>query len=79
MNKIVNGKTIKLSAEEEQKVKAEWNKNIPIDKPEYIEKRRALYKPIPEQLDMQYWDMVNGTDLWKQHIESVKSLCPKEV
>jgi hypothetical protein len=36
------------------------------------------YAPIEEQLDMQYWDSVNGTTKWKDHIAKVKSDHPKE-
>ena len=39
--------------------------------------RKAAYKPLAEQLDMQYWDKVNGTNLWKEHIDSVKAAHPK--
>ena len=39
--------------------------------------RRAEYLPITDQLDMQYWDSVNGTTLWKDHIAKVKSDHPK--
>ena len=30
--------------------------------------RRIEYLPIEEQLDMQYWDSVNDTTKWKDHI-----------
>jgi len=43
----------------------------------YIEARREEYNPISEQLDMQYWDAVNGTTTWKDHIAKVKSDNPK--
>ena len=33
---------------------------------------------IEEQLDMQYWDSVNGTNKWKEHVAKVKSDNPKE-
>ena len=35
--------------------------------------RQMAYLPIPEQLDMQYWDSVNGTTTWEDHIAQVKS------
>ena len=35
------------------------------------------YKPIGEQLDMQYWDKVNGTTTWEDHIAEVKAEYPK--
>ena len=30
-----------------------------------------------EQLDMIYWDMVNGTTKWKDHVAAVKAKYPK--
>jgi hypothetical protein len=48
-----------------------------VPKPTYVEKRAMAYKPLAEQLDMQYWDSVNGTDTWKQHIDAVKTAHPK--
>ena len=38
---------------------------------------RQAYKPIAEQLDMIYWDGVNGTTLWEDHIAEVKEDNPK--
>jgi len=52
-------------------VEAEIAKNA------YKEQRASAYKPLAEQLDMQYWDCVNGTDTWKQHIDAVKTAHPK--
>ena len=43
----------------------------------YKEKRVTEYKPLAEQLDMQYWDKVNGTNTWKEHIDAVKAAHPK--
>ena len=45
----------------------------------YIQARQEAYKSIPDQLDMQYWDAVNGTTTWKDHIAQVKSDNPKPV
>ena len=44
---------------------------------EYSRKRTEQYVSIEEQLDMQYWDSVNGTTIWKDHIAKVKSDNPK--
>ena len=38
----------------------------------YITARQQAYKSIPEQLDMIYWDGVNGTTDWDDHIAEVK-------
>ena len=40
--------------------------------------RQAEYLPIEEQLDMQYWDSVDGTTKWKDHVAKVKADNPKE-
>jgi hypothetical protein len=36
-----------------------------------------VYPSIQEQLDMQYWDSVNGTTTWKDAIDTVKTENPK--
>ena len=47
------------------------------DAKQYQRDRAKTYKSIEEQLDMQYWDNVNGTTTWKDHIAEVKSTYPK--
>ena len=39
--------------------------------------RQKAYPTIQEQLDMQYWDSVNGTTTWKDAIAQVKADYPK--
>ena len=39
--------------------------------------RDRVYPSIKEQLDMQYWDNVNGTTTWKDAVAKVKSDTPK--
>ena len=43
----------------------------------YKSKRRDAFPSLAEQLDMQYWDAVNGTTTWKDAIAKVKSDNPK--
>ena len=43
----------------------------------YIQARQEAYKSIANQLDMQYWDAVNDTTTWKDHIAKVKTDNPK--
>ena len=43
----------------------------------YKTARASAYPTIQEQLDMQYWDGVNGTTIWADTIASVKSENPK--
>ena len=39
--------------------------------------RDRSYPSIGDQLDMQYWDQVNGTTTWKDAIAKVKADHPK--
>ena len=43
----------------------------------YIQARQEAYGDLGSQLDMMYWDNVNGTTTWKDHIAKVKSDNPK--
>ena len=43
----------------------------------YIQARQEAYGSIAEQLDMMYWDSVNGTTNWADHIAQVKADNPK--
>jgi len=43
----------------------------------YKEARQQAYGSIANQLDMQYWDLVNDTTTWKDHIAQVKADNPK--
>ena len=43
----------------------------------YKSKRRAEFPSQEEQLDMQYWDQVNGTTTWKDSIKAIKDKYPK--
>ena len=43
----------------------------------YIQARQEAYGSIADQLDMQYWDSVNGTSTWSDYIAQVKSDNPK--
>jgi hypothetical protein len=45
----------------------------------YIQARQEAYGSINDQLDMMYWDGVNGTTVWSDHIAQVKSDNPKPV
>ena len=43
----------------------------------YEEKRRMEYASLEEQADMKYWDSVNGTTTWVDHISAIKAKYPK--
>ncbi len=51
------------------------NIDAELAKQEYKNKR--VYPSIKEQLDLQYWDQVNGTTKWKEAVAKVKSDNPK--
>tara|TARA_R100001440_G_C2478062_1_gene112882 strand:+ start:460 stop:744 length:285 start_codon:yes stop_codon:yes gene_type:complete len=51
---------------------------IQMEAMDYISKREKEYPSIQEQLDMQYWDNVNGTTTWQDAIAKVKADNPKE-
>ena len=46
--------------------------------PSYAEKRAAAYPSLGDQLDMIYWDKINGTNQWQETITAVKTKYPKE-
>ena len=43
----------------------------------YKEQRQQEYKPLAEQLDMQYHDVQDGTETWLDYIKEVKAKYPK--
>ena len=53
-------------------VQAEYDAN------QYQRDRATAYPSIQEQLDMQYWDNVNGTTNWEDAIAKVKADNPKD-
>lgn len=44
---------------------------------QYQRDRAKEYPSIQEQLDMQYWDSVNGTTVWQDTINAIKAKYPK--
>ena len=56
----------------QQELIAEYEAN------QYQRDRAKEYPSIQEQLDMQYWDKINGTNNWQDAINAVKAKYPKE-
>jgi len=56
----------------QQELIAEYEAN------QYQRDRAKQYPSIQEQLDMQYWDKINGTNNWQDAINAVKAKYPKE-
>ena len=77
--KLLNGIRVQFTAEEEAQRDIEEAKALE-EKAEYDAnqyQRDRIYPSIQEQLDMQYWDKVNGTTNWQDAIAKVKSDTPK--
>ena len=53
------------------------NVNAWVDPNAYKYKRQQEYKPLAEQLDMQYHDVQDDTETWLNHIKEVKAKYPK--
>lgn len=45
----------------------------------YVPQRIQAYPSIQQQLDMLYWDQVNGTHVWRDTIHNIKEQYPKPV
>ena len=54
-----------------EELKAEYNSK------QYQRDRAKDYPSLADQLDMQYWDKINGTNKWQQAINAVKQKYPK--
>jgi hypothetical protein len=50
-----------------------------IIEPDYATLRSQEYPSREEQLDMMYWDKVNGTTVWEDTIQGIKDLYPKTI
>jgi hypothetical protein len=55
----------------QQELITEYNSN------QYQRDRANNYPSLADQLDMQYWDKINGTNKWQQAINAVKQKYPK--
>jgi len=78
----VDGELIEITSD--TRIGGSWDGNVfSFDEPTiedvrtYAEKRKAEYASISDQLDMQYWDNVNSTTTWKDHVTSIKDQFPK--
>lgn len=56
---------------EHQKLQTEY------DNKQYQRDRAEAYPSLKEQMDMQYWDRVNGTNNWETKIAEIKAQFPK--
>ena len=78
MYKQVNNERMELSDSDYDQAKIDLgNSKWDAQQFGYIQARQEAYGSIADQLDMQYWDQVNGTTTWKDYIAKVKSDNPK--
>ena len=79
--KLLDGIKVQFTAEEEAQRDIEEAKALEekaeYDANQYQRDRATAYPSIQEQLDMQYWDNVNGTTNWEDAIAKVKADNPK--
>ena len=79
--RTINGntkKTIVAKDKDNKEVTIDWTKvNAWKDPDEYQYKRQQEYPSIPDQLDMQYHDLKNGTTTWEDAIKVIKDKYPK--
>ena len=50
-----------------------------IYEPDYATLRSQEYPSQEEQLDLMYWDKVNGTTTWEDTIQAIKEQYPKTI
>ena len=80
--KLREGKIVQWWAEKEQQsnesIQAKLKElQAEYDAKKYQRDRSTSYPNIQEQLDMQYWDAVNGTKKWQEAVAKVKTDNPK--
>ena len=70
-----NGNSVTI---DETKVDAEIKRlQADYEAKQYQRDRATSYPSIQDQLDMQYWDAVNGTNKWQEAVAKVKTDNPK--
>jgi 4-alpha-glucanotransferase len=72
------GVLLELTAEEQSQRETDQAKTAEfLARNQYKFDRQRAYPSLAEQLDMQYWDSVNGTTTWADAIAAVKAAHPK--
>ena len=76
--KQVNSERIEFSEEDYAQAKIDLgNSKWEAQQYGYIQARQEAYGDLGSQLDMMYWDKVNNTTTWQDHIAQVKADNPK--
>ena len=80
---VLRGDTLEwLDTEQTQPTESEIQAEITRLEADYAAKqyqrdRAAAYPSLAEQMDMQYWDSINGTTVWANTIAEIKARYPK--
>ena len=73
-----NGEKIDLTDEEQSELEArQAAKAARLASEGYKYRRADAYGAIADQLDMIYWDKLDDTTVWADHIAAVKAAHPK--
>ena len=73
-----NGDLVQPTDEEKTAIAAEVVRlQAEYDVLNYARARATAYPSLGDQMDMQYWDKINGTTTWQDAIAKVKSDNPK--
>ncbi len=75
-NIIIHNNSIEKPTKKEIEEKIQELKNK-YELKQYQRDRAKDYPTLADQLDMQYWDKINGTNKWQQAINAVKQKYPK--
>ena len=71
----INGNPKNITKEQ---IQAKYNELVEVDKKlQYQRDRASAFPSWQEQLDMQYWDKINGTNKWQEAVAKVKADNPK--
>ncbi|QDP67378.1 MAG: hypothetical protein Unbinned6224contig1003_2 [Prokaryotic dsDNA virus sp.] len=78
LHKSIDGERVEFTDEDYEVAKRDLG-NSKWDEQQfgYISARQSAYGSIEEQLDMIYWDKINDTTVWEDHITKVKTDNPK--
>jgi hypothetical protein len=77
-HKQVNGELVEIPEDEKQAIVDQWNaQEVSAQSTQWKYERVTSYGTVGDQLDMMYWDSVNGSRTWLDHVEAVKEAHPK--
>jgi hypothetical protein len=82
--RTIDGVNYLHTAEDESEIAAEAARGAAakadyVANHKYKDDRKKAYGSIEDQLDMIYWDQVNATTTFKDHVTAIKAASPKTV